>query len=143
MFKIVAEYPAYKLIRKLHYTFRDGDKIAVPYTTRKGDTLYNFYQLGSVAGYAIKNGECPFEAVERAKEFGHDLHYAFGLGVCLSAGPVAQKVVAYVEMNDVIRAFGKFWQIMPAPNNNIKLEELPDFTEEEWRALIIEEVKEG
>lgn len=124
LYPVVAEYPAYKLIDKGDYMFRDGDKIAIAYRSFQGDMLYNFFQLGSVAGYAVKNGEDVEQALERARGFGHKLHYAFGLAVVLHNGPYEQKVVALVEYGQVINAFGRKFRLEKAPNNNVELVEV-------------------
>jgi len=138
-YETVAEYPAYKLVRKGYYQFRDGDEIAIPYQSARHGTLYNFFQLGSVAGYAVKNGDDVEQAMDRARANGHDMYYAFGLAICLTATPQPQKTVAYVEYGEIIKAFGRFFRLDKAPNNNVSLVEVA-MTQEEYVAMIVAKV---
>lgn len=138
-YRTVAEYPAYKLIDKVGYTFRDGDEIAIPYQSARHGTLYNFFQMGSVAGYAVKNGEDVEKALERARGFGHEEHYAFGLAVCLTATPQPQKTVAVLNYGDTIKAFGRYFRLDKAPNSNVHLHEV-SITDAEYIAMVVAQV---
>lgn len=122
MLKIVHEFPAYRLYepkRWMHY--KDGDVIALPYTSMRGDTLFNFYTLGSVAGYAIKNSECPERALARARERGHPLWWANANAVCIHNGPHVQEQRPVFAWGDEIRFHGRMFKLEKAPNQNCKL----------------------
>jgi hypothetical protein len=135
-YPVIAEYPAYKLINKIGYTFRDGDEIAIPYETKSHGTLYNFFKMGSVAGYAVHNGDDVETSLQRARDNGHDLFYAYGLGTCLTAHKVDQKTVALLNYGDVIKAFGRFFRLDKAPNNNVELVEV-EMTDADYMGAVI------
>lgn len=140
-FRTVAEFPAYKLVRKTHYVYRDGDKIAIPYQSQRYGTMYHFFTMGSVAGYAVKNGEDVEEALKRARGFGHELHYAFSTGTMITAEARPQEVAAYVEYGEIIKAFGKFFRLDKANNDNVTLTPMPEYTDEMWIAATVAEVE--
>lgn len=125
MTKIIAYYPAFTIVEDKDREYTDGDEIAVPYKSARYGTLYNFYKLGSVEGYAREYGEDPAEAIARAKQHGHELHYAYALGTTITAWKQDKRVVPGFEYGDVIKAFGKKFKIVvAAPNRNIRLEEV-------------------
>lgn len=125
--KILAEYPAYKIVEAPEgYMFRDGDTFGIAYRSYRGDTLYNFFKLGSVAGYAVQYGEDVEKALADARERGHELHYAFGLGVSLTSHVRPQERHFGLSYGDEIKAFGRRFRLDRAPNNNVKLTELTD-----------------
>lgn len=120
---IIADYPAYTIVANDGREFKPGEEIAIPYQSQRYGTLWNFFCLGSVASEAERYNENVNEAVERAKSFGHDLYYAFGLGVTLTAEPQAKKTVTGFNYGDTIRFAGKTFRIDRAPNQNVKLVE--------------------
>lgn len=124
MTKIIADYPAYTIVEDKDREYTDGDVIAVPYQSARYGTLYSFYKLGSVEGYAREYGEDPAEEVARAKQHGHELHYAYALGATITAWEQDKRVVPGFEHGDAIKAFGKKFKIIPAPNQNIRLKEV-------------------
>ena len=121
--KIAFEAPALKIFEgKDDYEgYKDGDVIAIAYESKNHGTLYRLYTLGSVVGYAIENCECPFEEVERAKEHGHQLHWANQNAVTITSGPVDQKRAFMQAHGDTIKFHGKHFEIVATPNDNIAL----------------------
>ena len=92
--------------------FRDGDVMRIG---------YNHYQIGSVASYAIKNGDCPMEAIEHAKENGHDMYYVFGLGASITAHKQKIDYGRPVEYGQRIIFEGHIFELEVARNQNIGL----------------------
>lgn len=82
------------------------------------------YQMGSVVSSALRYNECPMKAVERARGFGHALHFAFALGTCLHSGPIVKGRYIGVELGQRIEFEGRTFEIAAAPNRNIKLVEI-------------------
>lgn len=126
---IIADYPAY-LIYKPYAgrKFKHGEVIAIPYESQSHGTLYTFYTLGTVAGYALRNGEDPIEAVERCKRdmiekpyAGHKLYWANQNSVCIHNGPYTKEEVPGFNIGDNIILQGRAFQIVRAPNQNINL----------------------
>jgi len=124
MTRILANYPALTIIEDKDREFTDGDDIAVPYKSANHGTLYNFYRLGSVEDFARRNNEDVDVVLARAKQRGLDPYYAYGLAVSITAWKKEKKVVPAFSHGDVIRAFGKKFRIVPAPNQNIRLQEV-------------------
>lgn len=131
MTQTIADYPAYRIYKpRAGQKFKHGDKIAIPFQSRSHGTLYHFYTLGTVAGYAIQNGEDPEEAIARCKRqmiedrhAGHKLYWANQNAVCLHNGPVRKEEVPGFEFGDTLILQGKVFRLEPAPNNNCKLVE--------------------
>lgn len=108
--------------------FRHGDKIAIPYESRRHGTLWHFYTLGTVAGYAVHNGEDPIEAVEDCKRKmieqphnGHKLYWANANAVCISNQVRAKDQVPGFNWGDEIILQGKRFTLAKAPNDNCSL----------------------
>ena len=124
----IADFPAYRIYSPYAgRKFKHGDVIAVPYETRSHGTLFAFYTLGTVEGYAIANGECPHEALERheanAAKFcdGRKAYWANQNSVCIHNGPIAKIEVPGFNISDTITLQGRKFSIRSAPNNNIEL----------------------
>lgn len=121
----LADFPAYRIYQPYEgRKFRHGEVIAIPFESQRHGTLYHFFTLGTVAGYAIQNGEDPFPAVEDAKARGHDLYWVNANAVCLSARPIAKEHVPGFKFGDIIILQGHRFRLDPAANNNVKLVEL-------------------
>jgi hypothetical protein len=126
MAEVLYSFPAYSVVECPRSWRRelDGEKIPV---FRAGDELAlisdprRHYQLGSVASYAISNDSCPIEAVERARGFGHELHYAFALGSSIVSHDRERVEYYGVEIGDKIRFEGRVFELVAQPNNNIGL----------------------
>ena len=132
MLKTITEFPAYKVIERPSY-LKDGDIIAVPYASlrRSNEISYRMYTMGSVAGMAIRDGECPFASVEDTKQKmidkphqGHKLHWANQNSVTISSHKEAQKTYYHANIGDVVRFHGKDFKIAAANNQNVNLVEV-------------------
>jgi hypothetical protein len=119
------EFPAYKIYRPfVGRKFKDGDQIAVPYESRHYGTMFDFFTLGTVIGYAVRNGDDPIECLKRATENGHKLYWANKNSVCLHNGPRVQIEVPGFNVGDTIHLQGKTFRLDRAPNQNIELVEI-------------------
>ena len=141
-YPIMFDCAGYTLFDKTGRAFRDGDKIAVAYETARHGTLHRFYRLGSVYGYAVENGDDVEATVNRARERGHDLFWANQCATVITSQQRAKENAALVKHGDVIKAFGKFFQIDPAPNGNVHLVEVSNYTEADWIAATVAHVAE-
>jgi hypothetical protein len=124
----IADFPAYRIYRPYDgRKFRHGEKIALPVETRTHGTLWHFFTLGTVEGYAIQNGECPIEALARHEKFaaelkdGRERYWANADAVCIHNGPKTKNEVPGFNWGDKIVLQGKTFTIEHAPNNNVKL----------------------
>lgn len=121
--KIIDEKPAYIVHEGKDY-YADDDLIAVPYESISHGTMMRFYSLGSVVGYAISRGKCPFASVEKSKERGHELHFATPKSTTLTLHAQDQFYASYQPVGSVITFHGKQFEICKAANNNITLKEI-------------------
>jgi len=127
----IADFPAYRIYKPYDgRKFKHGDVIALPFESRSHGTLYHFFTLGTIAGYAIQNGEDPIEAIDRCKRqmvedkyAGHKLYWANANAVCIHNGPVVKKEVPGFNFGDTIILQGKVFTLQPDHNNNVKLVE--------------------
>jgi len=119
-FITVSEYPAYDVV-----TFNDKvePKVYDGETLTDEKHLAN-WQLSSVTGYAIENGEDPIAAYEEAVKKGHNTHYAMAIGACLQAQYAPKKPSDFrivVKYGDEIIFHGQRFRIEKANNHNINL----------------------
>ncbi|WP_027163391.1 hypothetical protein [Mesorhizobium sp. WSM1293] len=121
---VIDDFPAYAIVDDKDRKYLDGETIAVPFKSARHGILYSFYQLGSVAAYAVKNGDDVEAAIARARSLGHKLHYAFGLATSLTAWERPKEIVPGFDIGDTIRFAGKLFRIERAPNQNIGLVEV-------------------
>ena len=124
MAKIVAEFPAFKMMAYEGQELENGQEFGIAYDSARYGPLYKFYKLGSVAAYAARYNDNVEESVERAKANGHELFYAFGLDVCIHNEPKVQVEKLALNMSDVIGFMGKRFKLVPAANQNVKLVEV-------------------
>jgi len=101
--------------------YKDGDVIAIAFESRNHGTLHRFYTLGSVVGSAIQSCNCPFESVEKAKERGHELHFAFQNSTMITAHDRPREYSFMQEHGDEIKFHGKTFEIVATANDNISL----------------------
>ena len=104
--------------------YKDGDRIAIAFESANHGTLHRLYTLGSVIGSAIESCSCPFEAMDRAKNLGHELHFAFQNSTMISSGPSEQTISFMVKHGSSIKFHGKRFEIIKTPNDNIALKML-------------------
>ncbi|WLJ71219.1 hypothetical protein [Sphingomonas phage Birtae] len=128
--KTIADFPAYRIYQPyVGRKFRHGEKIAIPFQSARHGTLYHFFTLGTVAGYAVQNGECPIEAVKRAEDHNakaakydqHRLYWANANAVCIHNGPHTKEEVPGFEFGQTIILQGHEFRLDKAPNNNVEL----------------------
>lgn len=119
---VLFSWPAYVLFAPYAGGYAHGDVIALPYVSRRGDVLVNFYKLGSAAGYARQYGEDEQAAVDRAMQHGHKLFWANSMGVSLHNGPHQQVARPAHRLGDVIQFEGAAFRLVAAPNDNVELE---------------------
>ena len=95
--------------------------------------FYRKYQAGSVVSHALKNNDCPIEAVERCKRSmeespynGHCLHWINQIAATLVASHYEQKRVRIIEVRVgmKVRFQGKYFTITAENNNNLGLKEI-------------------
>lgn len=130
---IVAEYPGLKVVakpvavtysnQKAYREYKAGDVIAVAEQTARHGTLWSQFTFGSVVSYCLKNGDCPIEGLDRARKFGHDLHWLNANAVVIAANK-SQDVAFAAEIGEVVRFEGCNFRIERAPNHNLKLVEV-------------------
>lgn len=129
MSKTIADFPAYRIYQPYAgRKFKHGDKIALPIESRSHGVLWHFFTLGTVAGYAIQNGEDPVEAIEDCKRrmvedrhAGHKLYWANANAVCIHNGPKTKDEVPGFNWGDTIILQGRTFTLEKAPNNNCAL----------------------
>jgi hypothetical protein len=124
---LIADFPAYAIYKMPEFRqakMIDGMEFAMPFESARYGTLYHFFQIGSVIGYAVKNGDDPIAAFEQAKERGHDLHYVFGLGVSITNQRREKGEKFALNWGDIIGFYGKRFRLDKAPNNNVALIEV-------------------
>lgn len=124
---LIVDYPAYALYKMPIYRQEkmiDGMEFGMPFESKSHGTQYHFFQIGSVIGSAIKNGDDPYAAVERAKKFGHKLHFVFGLSVSITAWKREKEQKVALNWGDVIGFHGKRFKLVKAPNQNVELVEV-------------------
>lgn len=121
---LIVDYPAYSIFKMPEFRqakMIDGMEFAMPFESARYGTQYRFFQIGSVIGYAVKNGDDPIAALEQAKERGHETEYVFGLGVSISSHQKAKEEKFALNWGDVIGFHGKTFRLAKAPNNNVAL----------------------
>lgn len=131
MSKTIADFPAYRIYQAYEgRKFKHGDKIALPFETRSHGTLWHFFRLGTVAGYAIERGEDPIAEIDRVqihnaanKYDQHKLYWANACAVVLHNGPVTKEEVPGFNFGDTIILQGKVFKLEPDHNDNVKLVE--------------------
>lgn len=83
------------------------------------------YKIGSVASSAIESDNCPMREIERAKGFGHELHFVFGLGASISNPPRKPDYGTQIRFGETVYFEGRLFTFAKAANDNIKLIETP------------------
>lgn len=127
--KTIADYPAYRIYEPYQgRKFRHGEKIAIPFQSRNHGTLYHFFTLGTVAGYAVERGDDPIAEVERCKRQmiedphrGHKLYWVSANAVCISNQVTPKEDVPGFNYGDEIILEGHRFQLAKAPNDNCSL----------------------
>lgn len=113
---IVKSFPAYDIIEDSNHAAQ-GDKFAV--FLDNGD--YVLVRAGSVAGYAELYNEDAQEAVERAKENGHELYWLNPESLSLTAHEQAKRTYRALYVGQTVVFDGTELTIVSAPNRNFHL----------------------
>lgn len=116
-------YPAYDVVQlpknlKGVIVLRDGDQLCL-----REDHMRHF-AIGSVVSYALRNGDCPIKAVERARERRDETHYIFGLGSCITSHKQPREMYVQVSVDEIVQFEGRRFQIVNQPNRNLGLVEV-------------------
>lgn len=123
--KTVYEAPGLKVLEQdsgIH-SFAPDDNVALAREASVG-LIWSHFRFGDVMSYALKYGDDPINALNRAEKWGNDAYYLLPIGACISDGPRAQKVAIEIKVGDVIRYAGRSFRIEAAANNNLKLERI-------------------
>ncbi len=126
---LIADFPAYAVYAMPEWRMAkmiDGMEFAMPFESRNYGTQYHFFKIGSVIGSAVKNGDDPIEAMERAKANGHETEFVFGLGVSITAHRQEKGEKFAMTWGDVIGFHGKRFRLEQAPNQNVRLVKVED-----------------
>lgn len=124
-FPVIADYPAYAIVEAPAYLkFKHGMQIALPIQSRRGDTLWYFYTLGSIFGFAVSYGDDVLKTYEQAKERGHKLFWANANAISITAHQRAKETVFGFNWGDIIPFEGKRFRLDKAANNNVELVEV-------------------
>lgn len=127
---IIADYPAYLIVEYDGFNFTDGDVFAVPFESRRHGTLFHFYTLGSIFGFADRNGyrngrtDAELEAENATKGPEHKVYWANQNSVCISNMVVEKVTRPAVRHGDVIMFRGKRFEVRPTWNDNVNLVEV-------------------
>lgn len=100
----------------------DGEKLVL-------DGLRTF-TIGSVVSYALKTGRDPVEALDSARENGHELVWINGNGSMISSTQGAPEHLVQVEVGMQVHFEGRYYTIENAPNKNLQLKPLVTATVE-------------
>jgi hypothetical protein len=111
------EFPGYTLTDARAY-YTDGDQIALPIETRRHGTLYSFYTFGSAAGYAIRYGESPDEAVARELERGNKIYWLNLNATTISNQNGPKKSYPLQMWGDVVQFHGRKFQLVKDRHSN-------------------------
>lgn len=99
------------------HKLEDGDTISIGLTR---------YKIGSVVSSCLKDGDCPIHGIDRARKLGHELHFVFGLGTCLTAEGTRPDYGTAVQYGDRVLFEGRVFLLAEANNHNIKLVEVAE-----------------
>jgi hypothetical protein len=123
--EILADFPAFEYVRTPAFMImKHGSRFAIPMKTARHGILHKHFTLGSVIGYAVECGDDPIANLERAKERGHDLHWANANAVTLTAHKRDKERVFVLNYGDVITFEGIRFRLDKANNDNVKLTEV-------------------
>lgn len=100
-------------------TLAAGDELAC-----KLRSYYTTFQIGSVVSSSLADGRCPLAALERAKGFGHDLHFIFALSTSITSHKQARKTYIGVTIGQRVRFEGRYFEIVRQSNDNLGLKDL-------------------
>ena len=128
---VIADHPAYTIHRPVRkyssvagcdiVTLSDGDEFGMAFFSKNYGVQHHWFQIGSVVSYSLKSGSCPIEALARATNLGHDLHFVFGLGASITSDRKAKTDKIALEWGQMIVFEGRIFELRKAPNDNVRL----------------------
>lgn len=120
--EVVASYPAYDIIkpRVCQFTnlpvFKSHDVVAL-----KKPRFYKMFTFGSVASFALENGDDPLESYEESKAKGHALYWLNANCVAITAHDEPKETYYEVNYGDEVLFEGKIFTVEKDFNDNLKL----------------------
>lgn len=117
--EVVYEYPAYKICKMFTRMINGTEikvlpvasKVALMFESKRHGMMARQYSPGSVAAYAVKNNECPLEAVADAKAKGHALYWLNQCSVSITAWEKPQETIFEIKVGDKVWYMGKVFEI--------------------------------
>lgn len=132
--EIIQDWPAFtirKAVSRSDYrtgktlpTFKDRDIVGLPFKNRNDEVMYHFFYFGSVASYALENGECPYDAARTAETSGHKKYWLIPCSTMLTAEDTPKEQRVAVDWWQEIIFEGRSFTIKPDANRNAKLVEV-------------------
>jgi hypothetical protein len=88
-----------------------GENIAIPYESRRHGTLWHLCRINSVVSYAMRYGECPVEALDRARKINEKLWWINKLPTTIDG--LGRPKVTYTGLKEgqIIRFEGRIFRI--------------------------------
>ena len=123
--ELVRDWPALKVYsRKTRVSDTHGEYISIDaedtlWSGHTGGRAGTTYYASSVMSSALRDGDCPIEAYERAVKLGHKKHWIGQHATMLTSEPRATCEAVAVEPGQVVRFEGRFFKIVEAPNDNL------------------------
>ena len=117
---LIESFPAYDVF------VRDEDRGFINITSadrlglNSGKGFYKEFSPGSVVSYALDYNECPMEAVARATERKHPLHWINACGTALTSHKQAKRNLVAVFYGMRVRFEGKLFTIERDHNDNLR-----------------------
>jgi hypothetical protein len=122
---VIASFPAYDIVKPVvnaaGYIVATAEQQFALKTDRERTCWMRHYSISSVVSYAMKNGDCPIESVERAQRLGHELHWLNGIGAMLTAHQRAKETYIAIERGALIQFEGRIFEVIAQPNDNLGL----------------------
>ncbi len=115
---VVQSFPAADIVRREADSKGFINLTADEVITDSTEAGSGSWTIGSVVSAALSSGDCPLEAVERAKGFGHPLYFIFTNATCLSRSAQERATRILINEGDVVRFEGKLFIIESAANDN-------------------------
>lgn len=117
--RVVHDYPAYDVVEyekdhRGHIHLKAGDTLV-------HDDVTQHHNIGSVCSSAIEEGDCPHEATERAKGFGHDLHYVYPIGSVISNMKTEKGRRIWINSEDTYCFEGVIFKFEPLRRDHLKM----------------------
>lgn len=121
-YETLADYPAYSIHAPVIWAaynapvLRHGEDIMIRYNGR-----WTQFSPGSVAGYAIECDDDPVEAIDRARERGHEMKWINSCAVSLTSHKRAKAAYFGLELGTPVYFEGEYFTLEKDWNNNVKL----------------------